>query len=107
MKKTVYGAFGLLILCGSAFAAAKADVQADTAAVLALEAKFDTAVVKGDTAAFDALYVDKYVFTNNKGIVQTKAEVQRELSSGDLKFLASKSDELKVFPIRGCCRRNW
>lgn len=95
MKHLVYGFLPLLILCASPFVA-KADVQADKAALLALEAQWDIAAVKGDIAAFDALYADGFVFTNAQGKVQTKAEVQSELKSGDLKYLAAKVDDLTV-----------
>jgi hypothetical protein len=72
MKKTLYAVVGLLIFCGGAFAA-KADAQSDKAAILAMEAKWDTAAVKGDIATFDAMYADTFVFTNAQGKVQTKA----------------------------------
>jgi ketosteroid isomerase-like protein len=97
MKKTVYAVIGLMMCSGGVFAAAKADVEADKAAVLALEAKWDAAAVKGDIAAFDALYADTFVFTNSQGKVQTKAEVLNELRSGDLKYQTSKGDQIKVF----------
>jgi len=80
---------------GGAFAA-KADAQSDKAAILAMEAKWDTAAVKGDIAAFDAIYAESFVFTSPQGKVQTKAEVLNDLRSGDLKFQTSKADQIKV-----------
>ena len=96
MKHTVYAVLGLMMFCGGVFAAAKTDAQGDKAAIVAMEAKWDTAALKGDIAAFDAFYADTYVFTNPNGKVQTKAEVLDEFRSGGLKYFTSKGDQLKV-----------
>ena len=95
MKKSLYAVLGLFMFCGGTFAAS-ADAESDQAAILTMEAKWDKAAVKGDIAAFDAIYADAFVFTDNRGKVQTKAEVLNELRSGDLKYETSKSDQIKV-----------
>ena len=95
MKKLVYGVLGLLMILGSAVAQQKA--ATDEAVLKAMEDKWSAANLKGDAAALSAIFADTFVSTESDGTVRTKAEVVGALKSGEIKFLASKSSEMKVF----------
>ena len=95
MKKLVYGILGILMMLSSAVAQQRA--AADEAALKAMEEKWSTANLKGDAAALNAMFADTFVSTESDGSVRTKAEVVGALKSGEIKFLASKSSEMKVF----------
>jgi len=49
--------------------------QSDEAAIRALEAKWDTANLKGDAATLDTIFADTFIMTGDDGKVRTKAEV--------------------------------
>lgn len=70
---------------------------ADEAALKALEEKWDAANLKGDVAALGAIFADTFVSTSTEGKVKTKAEILAELKSGEVKYLAAKTDDMKVF----------
>ena len=95
MKKLVYGVLALLMILGSAVAQPKA--AADEAALTAMEEKWNAANLKGDAGALNAIFADTFVSTESDGTVRTKAEVVTALKSGEIKFLASKSNDMKVF----------
>jgi ketosteroid isomerase-like protein len=95
VKKLGYGVLGLLMILGSAVAQQKA--ATDEAALKAMEDKWSAANLKGDAAALSAIFADTFVSTESDGTVRTKAEVVGALKSGEIKFLASKSSEMKVF----------
>ena len=94
MKKIVYGILALLTICGGAVAQQKAG---DEAAIRAVEEKWDAANLKGDAAALGTIFADTYISTSPEGKVRTKAEVVGEVKSGDIKYQASKVDDLKIF----------
>ena len=94
MKKIVYGVLALLTMCGGVTAQQKAG---DEAAIRALEEKWDAANLKGDAAALGTIFADTYISTSPEGKVRTKAEVVGELKSGDIKYQASKLDDMKIF----------
>ena len=81
----------------SGVAAAQSGSAADQAALKALETKWDAASVKGDTATLGGLFADTLVSTNAEGKVRTKAEMLGAIKSGEVKFLSSKVDDMKVF----------
>jgi ketosteroid isomerase-like protein len=95
VKKLVYGVLGVLMILGSAVAQQKA--ASDEAALKAMEDKWSTANLKGDAAALNVMFADTFVSTESDGSVRTKAEVVGALKSGEIKFLASKSGDMKVF----------
>ena len=94
MKKLIYGVLGLLMMLASAVAQQKA--TSDEAALKAIEEKWNAANLKGDAAALNAMFADTFISTESDGTVRTKAEVVGALKSGEIKFLASKSTEMKV-----------
>src|SRR5688572_10048820 len=94
VKKIVYGILALLTICGGAVAQQKAG---DEAAIRAVEEKWDAANLKGDAAALGTIFADTYISTSPEGKVRTKAEVVGELKSGDIKYQASKLDDMKIF----------
>ncbi len=87
---------GLLMVWGGAIAQQKS-VGGDEAALKALEEKWDTANLKGDTATLSAIFVDTFISTSSEGKVRTKAEILAQLKSGEIKYETSKVDDMKVF----------
>jgi hypothetical protein len=98
MRTIVYTVLGLAMLCGGGFAQAKkaAAAGSDEAALLALEAKWDAANLKGDAAGLEAIYADTFVSTNSEGKLRTRAEVLTEVKSGAVKYLEAKASGFKV-----------
>src|SRR6476619_4229141 len=95
MKKIAYAVLSLMMLCGTA--AAQPNAAADEAAVRALEDKWDAASVKGDAAALDSIWADKFISTSSEGKVRGKAEMLAEVKSGDIKYQTAKVDDMKVY----------
>jgi ketosteroid isomerase-like protein len=95
VKKSVYAVIGLLIMCVAALAQPK-PAGGDEAALKAIEEKWDAANLKGDVAALDAIFDDKFISTSPEGKLQTKAEVLAELKTGTIKYQTSKVSEMKV-----------
>ena len=87
---------GLLMVFGIA-AAQQRSAGGDEAALKALEEKWDAATLKGDTAALDAIFADRFISTTPEGKVRTKAELLAQLKSGDIKYESAKTDDLKIF----------
>ena len=85
------------MIWGAALAQQKAAGGGDEAVIRELEAKWDAASLKGDTAALDALFADSFITTDSDGKVRTKAEVLAGLKSGDMKYQAAKADEIRVY----------
>jgi uncharacterized protein (TIGR02246 family) len=81
----------------SASAQQKADASSDEAALRAIEEKWNAANLNGDAAALEAIFADTFVMTDGEGKVRPKAEVIRELKSGNVKYQAAKSDELQIY----------
>jgi ketosteroid isomerase-like protein len=98
VKKALYAVLGLSITLGAAaMAQQKAGAGADEGTIRALEEKWDTANLKGDAAALDAIFADSFITTDAEGKVRTKAEVLAALKSGDVKYQSAKADEIKVY----------
>jgi ketosteroid isomerase-like protein len=95
VKKLVSSVLGLLMMLGSAVAQSKS--AADQAALKAIEEKWDAANLKGDAAALNSIFADTFVSTESDGTVRSKAEVVAAVKSGEIKFLAAKSSDMKVF----------
>ena len=96
MKIAACSVLGLLMAWGGAFAQQKS-AGGDEAALKALEEKWDTANLKGDTATLSAIFVDTFISTSSEGKVRTKAEILAQLKSGEVKYEISKVDDMKVF----------
>ena len=96
MKITACSVLGLLMVWGGAIAQQKS-AGGDEAALKALEEKWDTANLKGDTATLSAIFVDTFISTSNEGKARTKAEILAQLKSGEVKYETSKVDDMKVF----------
>ena len=62
----------------------------------ALEEKWSEAQVKGDLGALDALLADGFVATDVEARLHTKAEMLRDIKSGDLKILSARVDDMRV-----------
>ena len=96
MKITACSVLGLLIMWAGAIAQQKLAGN-DEAALKALEEKWDTANLKGDTATLSAIFVDTFISTSNEGKARNKAEILAQLKSGEVKYETSKVDDMKVF----------
>src|SRR5687767_12208239 len=68
----------------------------DEAAIRALEAKWDSANLKGDAAALESIFADGFIATESDGTIRTKAEIVGELRAGNLKYQSAKTDDVKV-----------
>jgi ketosteroid isomerase-like protein len=68
----------------------------DEAALRALEAKWDTATLKGDAATLGSILADGFVSTDSDGTVRTKAEIVSELRAGNIRYASAKTDDVKV-----------
>jgi ketosteroid isomerase-like protein len=68
----------------------------DEAAIRALEERWDTANLKGDAAALDALFADSYISTDSEGRMRTKAEVVGAVKAGNIKFDSAKTQDVKI-----------
>jgi ketosteroid isomerase-like protein len=68
----------------------------DEAAVRVLEEKWDAANLKGDAGALEKIFADNFIATDGDGKVRTKAEVIAGLKSGNIRYQAAKTEELKV-----------
>ena len=87
----------LPLIIGAAAAQQKSSAAAgDEAALKAIEEKWDIASVKGDTQALGAIWADPFVSTNVDGVVRTKAEMLARMKAGEVKYLNSKVDNMKV-----------
>lgn len=92
MKLIASSILGLLMMFGGAIAA-----SGDEAALKALEEKWDAASTKNDAAALGAILGDKFISTSAEGKVRGKAEVLSRMKSGEVKYQASKVDDMNVF----------
>lgn len=54
------------------------------------------AVGSNDIAALERIYSDNFVFTNDPGVFQTRAERFNSLKSGKLKYESVKLDDVKI-----------
>jgi len=97
VHKTAYGLLALWTICGGAMAQQRSSGKGDEATIRESEAKWDTAAVNNDVKAFDELLADQYITTDPQGRVETKSQMLADIKSGNLKYLTSKADELKVF----------
>jgi ketosteroid isomerase-like protein len=95
--KTAYGVLALWAICGGAIAQQGYSARGDEATIRECEAKWDTAAVNSDVKAFDQLLADQYIATDPEGRIQTKSQLLADLKSGNLKFLISEADEMKIF----------
>src|SRR5687768_9033413 len=68
----------------------------DEAAIRALEERWDTANLKGDAAALDALFADNFVSTDSEGRVRTKAEIVGAVRAKNIKYDSAKTEDVKV-----------
>lgn len=68
----------------------------DEAAIRAIEERWDTANLKGDAAALDAIFADGFISTDSEGQVRPKTEVVAELRSGNIKYRSAKTEDVKI-----------
>jgi hypothetical protein len=97
MKPIAYSLFGVLMLCVGLIAEQRPGGEGDKATLKAMNEKWDIVAVKGDVTAMGAMFDDIYIETDSQGKVQNKAEMLAQLRSGDLKYLASKTDDITVY----------
>ena len=67
-------------------------------ALVDLENRWVAALVKADTTALDAIFVDTYIDSDEGGHRASKADVLAALKSGQLKLTSIKLYDLKVYP---------
>jgi ketosteroid isomerase-like protein len=65
-------------------------------AVIQMEEELRVAISKNDTKAYGRIVGDDYVFTNQDGVIRTKAQMVAAYDSGSIKYESVKFDELKV-----------
>jgi len=65
-------------------------------AVIQIEEELRVAISKNDTKAYGRIVGDDYVFTNQDGVIRTKAQMVAAYDSGSIKYESVKFDELKV-----------
>ncbi len=97
MKIIASSILGLLMMFGSAVAQPKPAAGGDEAALKALEEKWDAASTKNDATALGAILADSFITTDTEGKVRTKAEYLGRMKSGEVKYQASKVDDMKVY----------
>ena len=85
----------MLWLAFPALAKGKSDPDAEKE-VIRLEQDWANAFVKGDAVKLAEIEADDYIYTGPDGKVTTKAEEQRLIKSGDLKFTECRLTDLKV-----------
>ncbi len=81
---------GFVLIAGLAMAAG------DEAQLRALEAKWDSATLKGDAAAMEEIFGEGYIETGSDGRVRTRAEVIGAMKAGEIKYESAKTEDLKV-----------
>lgn len=72
------------------------DVSPDEAALMEIEREWGKALLAGDTMAMDRFVAPEWTLTNPMGYVETKAEADAALRSGDLDFESMTPQDLKV-----------
>lgn len=65
-------------------------------AVTQMEEALRVAISKGDMKAYGRIVGDDYVYTNQDGVIRTKAEMVSAYDSGSIKYESVKFDEIKV-----------
>ena len=96
MKQYIIVVLAILALATPGLTQPKAGGADPTATLKALEEKWASAQVKGDTAAMQALLADSFVYTDIEGGTKTKAEMIREIKAGTLKIETAAVDDVKV-----------
>ena len=81
----------------TAMAQQQSSRKSDEAAIREMEAKWDTAAINNDVKMFNAILADGFISTNPRAEVQTKSQMLEAMKAGNLKFLTSKGDDIKVF----------
>ena len=94
----VYSLMAALVTSSSIALAQPQSSRKNVEAVIReMEAKWDTAAINNDVKLFNAILADGFISTNPRGEVQTKSQMLDAMKAGNLKFLASKGDDIKVF----------
>ena len=68
----------------------------DEAAIRALEERWDTANLKSDAAALDALFDDNFISTDSEGVIRTKADIVGAVKAGRIKYDSAKTENVKI-----------
>jgi ketosteroid isomerase-like protein len=64
--------------------------------LIALENRFNEALVRGDLNTIDSIEAEDLVFTDAAGMVTSKADELQSLKLGDVKFESIKMDNTRV-----------
>ena len=96
MKTGICSVLGLLMALGVAAAQQRPAAGGDEAALRAIEAKWDAANRKGDSASLDAIFADGFISTSTEGKVSSKADVLARVKSGDVKYESANADDLRI-----------
>lgn len=67
--------------------------------LLAANARYDTALIAGDSAALDQLYLPDFTYVGADGEVRNKTEQIRAFASGSIDLLEGRSHDIVVRPI--------
>ena len=65
-------------------------------ALVQMEHELAAAIEKSDTVKYQRLVGDDYTFTNQDGVVKTKADMIAVYKSGELKYESASFDDIKV-----------
>ena len=83
----------LATLLNVAFAQASREAEHE---LMKLNAKYDEAIMHGDTAALDRIFADEFIYTNPKCEVLGKKEQIAELTSGAGKLEEARSEDVRI-----------
>lgn len=86
----------LLVLCLPGVAQDPPAAAKDEAEIRAIEKRWDEANLRGDWAALDRIFADRFIMTGDDGKVHSKADVIGKLKARTVKYDSAKTDEVKI-----------
>jgi len=94
-------ACGVVLVCLSVVQSSSGTQGSAESALLDLENRWVAALVKGDTAALDAILIDDYVDTDEEGHRTDKRGVLAAFKSKDLKMTSIRLSGMQVYQYGG------
>jgi len=95
MKRMVFAVSVVVLAFGIAIFAQQKSGSVEQA-LLKLEQNWTNANVKADVAFLDRILADDYTWTDNDGVLWTKAQNLAAIKSGELKIPSMVTDDMKV-----------
>ena len=95
-RLTVILMAGLVVGCAGLRSPPPTANASDEEAVRAMEAKRGQALLKADTTALSDMIADDFIEISRFGQIRTKADNMRDLTSGALKLLTVKYEDMTV-----------